>query len=651
MRSGEGREASIRGRGARGFSLVELLVALAVFLVLMAVVLVVLRAGSLLYGTERQRAERGAAGLRAIDDVALEISRAGFGLSRDLQAVLPGLPGEKPSSARLTLRSNPDGVATILLDTLTRSDRPVRVKDALSFRPGDRVLLADGRGNLERAEVERSERDAVALTSLDGPGGRFRRPYPASARLIKVREVQYFMRSTPSRGVLLIKQVDSRPEQVLADHVGELRFEYRDDQGGEVAPALVQRARSVAIVRATLRLLPIPDVMTPPVSVPPLSRSVALDSQAAAVSFDVPLRRFWLRQVFAPMENPVAVAARPFRDTGVMLLSGAPRATGPGLLYSFVIQKVPGDVRVDTALSLPPVREAVAASFGPQDGAWSDSVFVVTGAFRDVQVLRVSPDRGGGIGPNSASELLLATKDMATAAGAAFGVDGALYLSDPLSEGIFRYVPGSPDWRTARAERIASISGRPGSIAAALNGSLYILAEDPDPWEEGTAVLWELPFDDEFAPQPPRRVARLPGQARSLAFDPATGFLYALVRDRFGDTVLLELSRAWLRSPRQKPHEAFRLSRWRKEHDSRIPRLDEARIPAGLFPESLDFVYFDPIGYLYFGAAREKLVLKGELPRPAAFTFHSVLVAAVVAERAGDRTARLQAWRKTPGGQ
>lgn len=642
-------EASIQRRCVRGFSLLELVVVLALVLVVMAIVLLVLRAGSLLYHTERQRAERGATGLRAIDDIAVEISQAGFGLGHGLAPLIPGLPGERPSSASVTIRSNPEGVATTLLGDLIQSERPARVEDARLFQPGDRVLLADARGHVERAEISRSERGYLAVRSLDGPRGQLRRRFSASTRLVKVREVQYSLRTAESTGrVVLVKRVDGRPEQVLAHHVGELRFEYQDDAGNKVALARVGGARSLALVRATLRLLPIPEPLSAPFTVPPLSRTVALGSHSAAVSFDVPARAFRLRQVFYRMDNAVAVAARPFFDAGVILLSGAPRWTGPGLLYSFVAQRVPGDVRVDTVLPLPPVREAVAASFGPQDGPWSDCVFLVTGALRDVQVLRVSPDGWGGIGPGSPLELLLVTKDMSTAGGAAFGVDGALYLSDPMGGGIFRYIPGPADWRKASVERVASIDGRPGPVAPALNGSLYVLAEEIDPWEEGTAVLWELPFDDDSSPQPPRRVARLAGEARSLAFDPATGSLYALLRERLGDMVLLELSRPWLRGPRQRPHEVFRLSRWRKELETTMPKLDDVRIPWGLFPRSLDFVSFDPTGYLYFGAP--DLVMKGELPRPGAVAFHSVGLSGVVAQGAGEKTARLQAWRKTPGG-
>jgi hypothetical protein len=575
-----GDERVDRGRrGAAGFSLIEVTIALAVTLAIMATLYMVTRSSALLYEVQSHAIERGLSGLRALDDMALEIARAGLGLGGDVQAVVPALPGAGPTADALTVRSNPEGIVGAL---------------------------------------------------------------QAGLLVHKVREVRFRLTTDAQGAVVLVKDVEGQPRQVLARHVGGLRFEYLDDLGETIAPARVRPGRSLGGVRITLSLLP--DPARPPVHVPPLTLVVPLEPQSATVTFDVPRPGFRLRRAFYRMRNAVGVVSRPFSEAGVIL---AESPAGPNWLYTFPLQRLIRDARIDTVVPLARVRQAAALALAPEEGPWSGSLFVVTGVLRSIQVWRVSPDAFGGISASSEVDLLTETRDMSVLGGAAFGIDGGIYLSDPSAGAIFRYLPGDPDPGRARVEPVAAVPGRPGPLVLGDNGSIYCLAEAPGA-EGGGTVLWELAFDPAGAPEPPRRVARLEGAPRSVALDPLTGSLYALLADPLGDTVLLELSRPWLRRPQTPPREAFRLSSWRKEVERTLPEAGDVVIPRNLLPPSLDFVSFDASGALYFGAAKVELVLQAELDRPGGVGLHTLGVAGIVGQEPGlvRKSIRIQAWRK-----
>jgi prepilin-type N-terminal cleavage/methylation domain-containing protein len=76
-------------RRSEGFTLIEVMIALAVTLAIMATLYLVARSSALLHDTETRRTERGMSGLRALDDIALEIARAGMGPGNDLTRSCP----------------------------------------------------------------------------------------------------------------------------------------------------------------------------------------------------------------------------------------------------------------------------------------------------------------------------------------------------------------------------------------------------------------------------------------------------------------------------------------------------------------------------------------------------------------------------------
>src|SRR5712691_8552624 len=149
--------------GAAGFTLIELVIVLAIGLVVGAVVYRITRASWLLYNTQAHQTERGFSSLRAVDDMAIEIARAGYGLGDDAEPLFPGtLAGVRAPDA-ITLRSNPGGVVGVLQENLLERDHLVAVDGAALFAVDDEVLLVDEEGTLERAQVSKATRDALAF--------------------------------------------------------------------------------------------------------------------------------------------------------------------------------------------------------------------------------------------------------------------------------------------------------------------------------------------------------------------------------------------------------------------------------------------------------------------------------------------------------
>jgi hypothetical protein len=148
------------------------------------------------------------------------------------------------------------------------------------------VLLVDAERTLERAQVARVGPGSLALRSLDGPDGRLVHPFLTSlaARVLKVREVSFFLKTDRTGAVVLARKTTGRVEQTLARYVEELRFDYVGEGGEPMEGAAIRPGQIPRGVRITLRLGRNPDL--PPVTVSPLSVLVSLESQSARIAFD-----------------------------------------------------------------------------------------------------------------------------------------------------------------------------------------------------------------------------------------------------------------------------------------------------------------------------------------------------------------------------
>ncbi len=418
------------------------------------------------------------------------------------------------------------------------------------------------------------------------------RPEPGGAH----REVRFrFENGTVTRAI------DGRTSQVLATRVADLAFEFLDDLGSPVAPWRVPSAGAlVRTVRVGFTMLPAPG------DVAPFEQrlSVGLESQGTTLRFDPPPEHaFQLRRVFVRLPNAVAVVSRPHGDSGVAVVDSP---AGCNALYMFPLESLIGDVRIDSVGALEGVCDVRGAAFAPEESAWAGSLLLARGALRSAQVFRVVPDAEGRLGPGAPVVKVADTELLKSVTGAALDHD-AVFVADGDAGIVYRH---ALDAEASSFTSAAVLPGIPGPMAFGLDGVLYALVAPAQ--GGGGDTLWSIPVDASGTPRP---LARLEGRGRSLAFDPVTGSIFALVLDRADDSVLLEFSRRALHDTAVPPEVRFRLSEWKAEVESAFPPLDPT-IPPLLFPERLSFASFDANGTLYFGASEVSLVLQGELDRP-----------------------------------
>jgi len=281
--------APIRRRQA-GFTLIEVMIVLAITLLIAALVYKITRASWLLYETQAHVTERGFSGVRAVDDMAVEIARAGYGLGDAGPLFLGTLDGARAEGA-ITLRSNPEGIVGMLEEDLADPEQFVAVDGAALFAEGDEVLLADDEPNkLERAQVTGVRSLALRLRSHDTPERRFKRPPWSSGhtRILKVREVGFYLTTDRTGALAVARKAPGQSEQILARYVEELQFEYLPAARGLGDPRslLVRPPQTTPDgVRITLRLRPNPAL--PPVMVPPRTVLVSREPHWVTIPFDV----------------------------------------------------------------------------------------------------------------------------------------------------------------------------------------------------------------------------------------------------------------------------------------------------------------------------------------------------------------------------
>jgi prepilin-type N-terminal cleavage/methylation domain-containing protein len=626
---------------SRGFSLIEVLVALAVTLVVMALVVRTMGDVTRIYDTQSALAVSSAAAALALDDLCYELSLAGAGLGEGPAAVLPRRPGSPLSSDALTVRSNPEVKASAIHGELV-PDEDVAVDPSAGFQKDELVLVTDSAGGGESALVVRAGESAIALNGFEGAYSPLR-----SARVLGLREVQYFLTEAREPGKdarrELVKRVVGVGDRVLSRDVLSLTFEYLDAESEPISLAKVE-ATPVASVRVALRFLPGDDAVQPKT----FATRIALEPRSATVDFERRDLGFRLSRMFFPIDNPAGVASRLGSRFAMILASGKAPNRDPAYLYTFEMEKSFLNASVDDAIFLEDVRAPVTLAFGPEGGPLAGSLFVAAWGLRIGHLSRIAPDSKGELSRESNVTTFEGTEAIAQAGGLAFGVDGALYVASQEKGTLFRFrfrADGNPE----KPERLFPLTGTPGAIVEGTDGHLYFLMNHR---EQGS--LWKVPFDETLSPKPPERVAALPGYAISLSRDPVSGSLFALVREpTTGDSVVLELGRAFLKGLAE-PKRQFSLGAWREGIKS--PRSDPRELPVttegvpalgSLEIEDFDFLSFDLFGSLYLGSRRASLVLKFELARPSGR--YRVGLSAGVLERGGELppSIRMHAWRKS----
>lgn len=620
-----------KGSNERGFSLLEALLAVTITIIVMVLVAQTMAHMSAVYDRESEAAAVSSAVGLAFEDMTEELARAGTGLGEGVPAVVP-LGNES-----IVVRSNPDFVAGHLVSTLAgpEDDVFVRGRGAELLEVGAQVLVIDARRAI-RAEVVRAGAGGLGIRSLESEDGEFVPPFSSEdeARVLAVREVTYAL-----DGPHLIKNVLGVGERVLTRDARGLSFEYLDPEGETLAIARAATNPELAAVGLKLDYNDHNRAAS-------LRSVVALGPRSGTVDFEDDTLGFRLSRIFYPLESPSGVASRVGEDWGVILASGA-RSSDPSYLYIYPMEEDFMSAAVDNVRWLEDVRGPVALAFGPENGPLAGSLFVAAAGLRIGHLARIT----FGDAPTETS--FDGTEAIAQASGLVFGVDGALYIAGQEKGAIFRF-RFDPSGNPLNPERLFSLSGTPRAITEGTDGHLYLLVNRQ---EQG--IVWKMAFDETLTPVEPVALGSLGGVGISLTRDPIAGTLFALVRERGGDHVVLELDRRWLdfdpdsKEKRSAPRVVFSLRDWqeRLQEGSFGPRelpFPPQELPqrmAYLTTDVLDFIAFDARGSLYMGVRGGNLVLKFELDRPSGR--YAVGLAAGVIDVEG-KTIRLHAWKKGP---
>ncbi len=631
--------------GASGFSLLEVLLALAITLVVMALVAQTMSHVAKIHERESELAVSSSAAALALDDITHELSLAGQGLGEGPTAVSPRRPGSAVATDALTLYSNPEVKAGALRGEFLEGE-DVAVDPSAEFEKGDEVLLTDSAGGGEPGLVAGAELASIRLRPLYDEESGFRRSYSPNrgARVLGLRDVRYFLGEPRADGRReLVKETAGVGSRVLTRDVLSLAFEYLDAENEPISLPKVETTLELASVRVSLQFLPGGHALAPR----RLSTTVALEPRSGNVDFERRDLGFRLSRVFFPIDNPAGVASRIGSRFALILASGKVPSQDRAYLYTFEMEKRFMSASVDDVVFLEDVRAPVALTFGPEGGPLAGSLFVAAWGLRIGNLTRIAPDSYGGLSRESEVTTFEGTEAIAQAGGIAFGADHALYVASQEKGTIFRFRFGALG-KPTQPERLFRLTGTPGSLVEGTDGHLYFLMNHG---EQGS--IWRMAFDETLSPQEPVRVGSLPGLAVSLARDPVSGDLFALVRDARADFVAFELGRGFLKALAE-PRRVFSLRDWREglmdaNADPRdLPWAMEG-VPAlpSLEIEDLDSLSFDSFGSLYMGCRKASLVLKFELDRPSG-RYIVGLAAGVVERGEGLSPAiRMHAWKKS----
>ncbi len=541
--------------GAAGFTLVELLCVLLLTLAAMAAVLQAARAARLLHAREVRLTERSTIALRAVEEMAREIERAGLGLGGDVVAILPAAPGGSPGSDGITIRSCLDGVMGVLESDVRPGQDRARVAGAGLFRPGDRVFITDTRGPPVPAVVVDADSRTLTLRDMAPPAVSPRRNILAerAGRVRRFREVSYFPVDLPGESrPALARTIDAGPQTILAHGVEQLRFEYRDEAGRLLNPVRLPRAgpRFVGIRLGLGELRELPAVET----------SVALPLPGGSVAFDERRVRLRLRQVLAPVTGPVDVGSLPWAEIGWVLFRD--NVNGGSRALSFVLERNVHDMRISSVLDLPGVRPPLGLLPEVVDPGCPGCLWLAAEGATGLEAWRLRPDPVGAISPGSPLERVLLASEVHAVAGVAAGYEERTLIVAERRSSSVRRVRVGPVPAEPIVERLADLRGRPAALATGSEGSVWVLIERERATDPGGTLL-EIRLDAEGRPGPARTAARFWGDPRGMAVDPIRGWLYVLVRE-LDNFLVYELPPDCLGPHAAPPRPVFSLLAWRE---------------------------------------------------------------------------------------
>ena len=644
-------------RRNQGFTLLEVVLALSLTLIVMALVAQTMAHVRLVFEAQTQLATTGGNITLAVDDIAREIAGAGQGLGEDVPSVVPRNPESslRAGDSVLALRSSPRMNASFVRAGPVAAGENIALADGSGFEDTETVVLVDVSGIGELADVVQASGDLIRIRSRERADGTLRRRYPPSSatRVLSVREVRYYVREGEDGTGELVKDVVAESSRVLARGVTSLVFEYLDADGRAISPAKVEQSRELRTVRVSVSYLPERDAFAERL----ISTAVTLPASSGVVDFERRGGFFRLTGVLHPIDHPIAVGSRPGAGWGVVLGAGTHPQQDPAFAFTFPLERQFLGASVEDVAFFDDVRAPVTLAFGPEESPLAGSLFVAAWGLRLGHLTRILPDAYGKLSGESEVVTYDGTEAVAQAGGIAFGVDGALYVTSLEKGAIYRYRFGDSA-RPSGPELLFKLPGSPGAISEGTDGFLYFLMD-----RGRRSSLWRIAFDENLVPLEPFELGELPGAGLSLTRDPIEGSFLALVKTPLGDYIVVEIDRGWIHRAEQReeydaievPAQLFSLREWQG-------RLEEGRVEPGEIPfgaaelpqrmdalrtEQVHFIGFDAYGSLYMGASEDDVVFKFELPRPSGR--YALGVAAGLVERGSGLSPELEVhvWKKS----
>ena len=233
----------VGGQGARGFSLVELLVALVICSVIAAIIGGLVPPARAAFEQTPAALELQQRGRTAIDAIAQAVRSAGIvGVVPPLVLSVPDQSGERFTrllaiartlhAAEGILESDQQGPSGDLL--LSQSSCPA-VREVCGFSRGASAVIADGAGRFDLFSVTATNDGLNSLSSSVS----FAQSYPAGSVVVEVDAYTFHLDAQPDGSKTLVRQTVAGAIQPIVDHVADLSFQAL---GGQLEVSLTLQA-------------------------------------------------------------------------------------------------------------------------------------------------------------------------------------------------------------------------------------------------------------------------------------------------------------------------------------------------------------------------------------------------------------------------
>jgi prepilin-type N-terminal cleavage/methylation domain-containing protein len=216
------------GAAVKGFSLVELLVALAICTIISAVIGAVVPPSRAVFEQTPAALELQQRGRTAIDAIAQAVRSAGItNVVPPMVLTVPDSSGERFTrllaiartlhGAQGTLAADQQGSSGDLL--LSESSCPA-VNDVCGFTRGATAAIADGSGRFDLFIVKATNQGLHSVSSSEA----FAEPYPAGSLVIEVDAHTFRLDAQPDGSKTLVRETVAGAIQPIVDHLAGLSF-------------------------------------------------------------------------------------------------------------------------------------------------------------------------------------------------------------------------------------------------------------------------------------------------------------------------------------------------------------------------------------------------------------------------------------------